>query len=945
MTGLEKDHRDLFDPLIFCMKRTGVIVYASESLCALLGRRVDQLVGRILDTFLAGDVPWSGQEDWSSCLEAWCGQGALPHVVAFRTGAGETIRGTVQMSVVQGSDTPLYVARFEPGERAEALAVGQLLPSFERFKIIERLGRVGYWHIHVPTNSLYWSDEVYRIHGWTPEMGKPDVESAIAAYHPDDRDYVRYCVDVAMHEGRPFGFELRIMRPDGSIRDVLANGECRYDADGEVVEVFGVFRDISDLKQAIRDAEESDLHLNALINASRGIIYVCRPSDPLTISYISQNVEEVTGHASGEIIGNTSFLTEHVHPDDRDLVHRSFTARWQGDDQTCEYRLRTRDGAYRWLHSERRFQPESSDRPARVIGYCLDIHERKEMELALQQSNERYQAAVLGSSVGLWDWDIVTDKIVLSPRFADMVGTRWEDLEPTLGGWRARVHPDDRDRVDAAIRAHVKGGETYDIDLRLRHGDGGYRWFHSRGQCLFDDTGRPTRMAGSLDDVSQRKQAEERDLAQRRALERQAEDLASLADRLEAARRDAEAANRAKSGFLASMSHEIRTPMNGVLGMATLLLDTRLDNEQRRYATLIQSSGEALLELLNEILDLSKVEAGRLELVETTFDLHELLEELALLWRDRIVQRGLEFHWRVDAQVPRFVVADRYRIRQILSNLLSNADKFTEAGGVTLTLTGGPCVDGAAELRFEVTDTGIGIADEAQGEIFNKFVQADASTTRRFSGTGLGLAICRELVGLMNGGIGVDSQYGVGSTFWFALPCRCAEPVAEPVGGQSLEEVIAGTKSGGRVPRVLVVEDNEINRSVVIALLTRAGYRFDLAENGVEALEKIQQRLYDVVLMDIQMPEMDGPTATARIRALDGPAAQVPIIALTANAMRGDREQYLQLGMDDYVSKPIDPKALFLAIAQATGRPSADTVAQDGERTTVVHRLRRRGAG
>ena len=360
---------------------------------------------------------------------------------------------------------------------------------------------------------------------------------------------------------------------------------------------------------------------------------------------------------------------------------------------------------------------------------------------------------------------------------------------------------------------------------------------------------------------------------------------------------------------------------------------------------MIQSSGEALLELLNEILDLSKVEAGRLELVETTFDLHELLEELALLWRDRIVQRGLEFHWRVDAQVPRFVVADRYRIRQILSNLLSNADKFTEAGGVTLTLTGGPCVDGAAELRFEVTDTGIGIADEAQGEIFNKFVQADASTTRRFSGTGLGLAICRELVGLMNGGIGVDSQYGVGSTFWFALPCRCAEPVAEPVGGQSLEEVIAGTKSGGRVPRVLVVEDNEINRSVVIALLTRAGYRFDLAENGVEALEKIQQRLYDVVLMDIQMPEMDGPTATARIRALDGPAAQVPIIALTANAMRGDREQYLQLGMDDYVSKPIDPKALFLAIAQATGRPSADTVAQDGERTTVVHRLRRRGAG
>jgi CheY-like chemotaxis protein/nitrogen-specific signal transduction histidine kinase len=367
-----------------------------------------------------------------------------------------------------------------------------------------------------------------------------------------------------------------------------------------------------------------------------------------------------------------------------------------------------------------------------------------------------------------------------------------------------------------------------------------------------------------------------------------------------------EQAMQAKSAFLATMSHEIRTPLNGVIGMISLLRRTSLSREQQEYVAAIQISGDALLALISDILDFSKIEAGQLTLEQQALDVHQLVGEVVGLFTAQARAKGVRLHAWVDPAVPAALVGDRLRLRQVLLNLVSNALKFTERGEVEVWVTLVREDAEGALLRVAVQDTGIGIAPEVQARLFDPFVQADASTTRRYGGTGLGLAIAKRLVEAMGGEIGVQSAERTGSTFWLTL--RLARGVAA---GDAAAPASPGP--AGPHGRVLVAEDNAINRLVAVGMLESLGCAVETAEDGRQALEAVRQGGYDLVLMDLHMPELDGFAATAAIRtqeAAEGGRRHLPIVALTADALAGDAEKSRAAGMDDHLSKPVTRERL-----------------------------------
>ncbi|MFT4193563.1 MAG: ATP-binding protein [Ottowia sp.] len=517
-----------------------------------------------------------------------------------------------------------------------------------------------------------------------------------------------------------------------------------------------------------------------------------------------------------------------------------------------------------------------------------------------QDLGELHRFAVEASGLAPWEWDIPSQQVFLSPQWSRLIGStghvlRMEDL-------LARIHAKDVERVRRRLEENVQGlRPRLQVEFRIRLGED-WLWTEALGTVTRRDAaGRALRMMGTAADISRRRRTQEA---------------------LVAARRSAEAGDRAKSELLANVSHEMRTPLNAILGLTNLLLQSPLNDEQRNFLHLIDSSAGNLLALLNDVLDFSKMEAGKLSFEQVRFDLRRWLNELVAPHALAARKKGLRFETQVAPELPQTLVGDPVRLRQILSNLLANAVKFTAQGGIGVSLALGPDNGdlGGERLRLlmEVHDTGIGIPADQQRAIFEAFTQVDASTTRRYGGTGLGLAICARLASMMDGAIRVHSEPGQGSQFQVSVTLTQIDeaPDTNLTAPLASEEIaLAGRK-------VLLAEDNAVNELLMRRMLKQMGCSVEVARDGNEVLALWQRQPFDLILMDVQMPGLSGFDATARIREHEARAGgHMPIVALTAHAMPGDREECLAAGMDSYVSKPVPVEMLTEAMraALATG--------------------------
>ncbi len=526
---------------------------------------------------------------------------------------------------------------------------------------------------------------------------------------------------------------------------------------------------------------------------------------------------------------------------------------------------------------------------------------------ALRSSREQFQVAVDGSNDGIWDWDLVRDKVYFSPRWYAQLGYKEDELGSSdYSTFTALLHKDDIERVDNYIQRFLQSNtrKKFDIEFRMTHKNGSVRWIRSRAAMLHDENGQPYRIAGAHTDVTKEHK---------------------VSEQIVKAKEEAESSNRYKSEFLANMSHEIRTPIGFITGLCYMMQDTSLDEKQRDYVEKIQKSAKTLLYLVNDILDFSKIEAGRLEIDEQPVHLGEILDSVIESFRPAASKKNIRLTRSISPDMPEILESDPLRLGQVLNNLVNNAIKFTREGEIAVDARCLQKHKEYVELEIVVRDTGIGMTKEQQTRIFKAFSQADSSITKQFGGTGLGLVISRDLLNLLGGSVSVQSEYGKGTTFIINLKLRYIEERDANKEGEAAPS--SETRSGffseeerhEHFPdaQVLLVEDNKINLMIAESLLEKVGIIPECAKNGVEALKRVQEKDYDIILMDVQMPVMDGYTATEKIRSFNEEKyKRVPIIAMTANAMNQDVEKALVVGMNDHLSKPIDPEKFYALIRQ-----------------------------
>lgn len=743
-----------------------------------------------------------------------------------------------------------------------------------------RAADIGLFTIDPVKGQTHFSAEAARILGFPAEPLDRPLKWWTGRIHPDDRRHVLSKSNkYSALGGDSFALEYRVKRYDGSYVWLEVRSAFELDEDGEPVRLSGAIMSIGQRKAAEEALERLQNVFTLAARAAR--IGVYEGDFSTDIAVYSPQAALMLGMEEKSFSMHRSEWIERIHPDDRpgylDYVKKRKVSPEQ---MTVEYRIRREDGGYLWLEARSASAVAAEDSKVdSIVGVFLDIDERKRAELELQDLQERMNVARSAAQLGLWNYDTQTREGVWSPECKSLLGLSPDHpFDPYV--FHDGIHDADRERVMGVVN-RLRAGELDNFQERFRftREDGTTLWLETQGRATKD--GGTLKIYGSLSDVTN-----------------EAEHAAAL----ETAKRAAEEAAETKARFLATMSHEIRTPLNAVIGMTGLLLESDLETEQRRHAETANSAGEHLLCLINDILDLTKLDSGRVELENRPFSLAAEIARVIDITSQTASHKGLAITCDIAEDARGHMRGDAPRLRQVLLNLVGNAVKFTEHGGVEIRARR---LDDKT-MRLEIADTGIGISEAARQRLFDDFVQADAGINRRFGGTGLGLSICKRLVELMEGRIGVDSVAGEGSTFWIELPLAPSSADAE-----SYEDAEASIPPDARL---LVAEDNTANQLLISTILKRYGCSVTLVKDGAEALEAAGETLFDLIILDVEMPRVDGVQAARRIRGGETLNTATPMMALTAHT--GRNTPLRQAGFDDVLGKPFSPRNLAASLSR-----------------------------
>ncbi|MBI1324258.1 PAS domain-containing protein [bacterium] len=868
--------------------------------------------------YAPGELP-STDEIWVRTLHPDDRETTLRDLNAYLDGSSEKYDNEHRVIVKSGEvrwyrSTGTIVERDESGEPVRMIGTNmditdrkrieaELESNELRYRLAIQASQAAIWDCDLTTGAVSVNDLWYEHFDYDPGEVSPTFDAWIAGIHPEERDMARQHLRDYL-EGRidEYLIEYRSLRKSGEIRWFSGTGLIVDRApDGKPTRMIGTNVDITDRKRMEANLEKSELRHRMAMKAAQEAIWEW---DLRTGEGCADDLwYDLLGYLPGEIPLTSEGWMSVLHPEDRDTVLDNLQDYLEGraEEFVCEHRVIVKSGEERWHRGTGMVvERDAEGRPVRLIGTSMDITDRKLAEMRLITTLKRLKMATGAAKIGIWAWNFADDSLEWDERMFEIYGLDPRDF---LGGikyqfWLDAVHPDDKSRTVDELMASKGMNDPLYREFRIVRPDGSIRQLQAASVVEFDASGKAVQLIGINRDIT-----DQRDLEQ------------SLRD----AKVAAEAANLAKSQFLAQMSHEVRTPLTAVLGYADMISDLGMSAEEIAGAVgAIRRNGSHLLTILDDVLDLSKIEAGKMAFESIPASPWQIALDAATLLKIRADDKQVRLTTEPVSSLPAFCLMDPTRVRQVLVNLLSNSVKFTESGGaITLRVSALPDT-----LSFEVTDTGIGMTPEQLASIFEPFRQADTSTTRKFGGTGLGLTITSKLVEAMNGSVTARSEPGKGSTFTVRLPLR--SPIDKPdpawVAPADSIEFALNKQSSKTAPgilrlegRVLLADDSEDNRRVIVHLLKRHGLKADIAENGLEAVEAARNARYDLILMDMQMPEMDGYEAT---RTLRDAGFERPIIALTASTMSHDRKKAIDAGCSDFLSKPVESRVFQETLAR-----------------------------